>query len=257
MKLSHFILILPILLIRVCPQVELEENISLMTLDPTVLETKGLEVYQYWEFDNQAYLWQTEIGEVPSIQAYKDSLSQFLDEERYQSAVNNKSQLKPLRQSELDTLEGPLKNSELVLQGVVGTVRSMNYLEAEILNYQLSRYPLFSHPTEFHGFIATHDSLNLVRVFFASSDQPWPPKPGIVITELEKALDQGWKLTYHLHNHYNDPEDDYVGVLAPSLPDAQYFKALRSRFDLQNALVTNGFHTVEIKASELDQFDSH
>ncbi|MBT8220550.1 MAG: hypothetical protein KJP00_12040, partial [Bacteroidia bacterium] len=106
-------------------------------------------------------------------------------------------------------------------------------------------------------FIATNDALNLVRIYFASSDQRWPPKPGIVIPELRKALSEGWKLSYHLHNHYNEPEDDYIGVLAPSLADAQYFKALRESFDLKYALVTNGFHTVEIDAEDFDQFESH
>ncbi|MBT8219010.1 MAG: hypothetical protein KJP00_04265, partial [Bacteroidia bacterium] len=194
MKIAYFILLMPILLIRVCPQEPLEGKISLMELDPVVLETKGQEIYQYWQLDNQDYLWQSSIDNVSALEAYRDTLLTVLGEKALQSAVLAKSDLKTTNQAHLDTLMDDFKNAELVLHGIIGEIQPIRYLEAEILNYQLNRYPLFSHPTEFHGFIATHDALNLVRIYFASSDQRWPPKPGIVIPELRKALNEGWKL---------------------------------------------------------------
>jgi len=64
-----------------------------------------------------------------------------------------------------------LSNKELIKQGYVGHIRDINYLEAEVLNYQLNRYPLLSHPTEFHGFIAEQDSLDKVRIYLGASNQ--------------------------------------------------------------------------------------
>lgn len=61
----------------------------------------------------------------------------------------------------------------------------------------------------------------------------------------------------HLHNHYEPESNHYIGILAPSLADAQYYKFLAQKFCLQKALITNGFHTVEIKSANFDQFDSH
>ena len=56
-------------------------------------------------------------------------------------------------------------NAMLVHTGAVGKVRPMNSLEAQILNYQLEKYPLLNHPTEFHAFIAYHPDRKAFRVF--------------------------------------------------------------------------------------------
>ena len=60
-----------------------------------------------------------------------------------------------------------------------------------------------------------------------------------------------------MHNHYEDKETNYIGILAPSLADAQYYKMLSERFNISTALITNGFHTVEIDENQFDQFESH
>jgi hypothetical protein len=116
---------------------------------------------------------------------------------------------------------------------------------------------MFSHPTEFHGFLAKNDQEKKIRVYFASSDTEWPPKPTVIIAALEKEMDRGWRLAGHLHNHYCKKVDDYIGILAPSLADAQYYKYLKEKFNIDKAFITNGFHTVEINKNDFEKLESH
>ena len=88
------------------------------------------------------------------------------------------------------------------------------------------------------------------RVYFAASDQPWPPKPGVILEAVKKDLKQGWTFKYHLHNHYEPISNHYLGILAPSMTDAQYYMFLSEEYKLEESLITNGFHTVEIKRNE-------
>ena len=41
-----------------------------------------------------------------------------------------------------------------------------------------------------------------------------------------------------------------MGILAPSMTDAQYYMFLSEEYKLEESLITNGFHTVEIKRNE-------
>jgi len=60
-----------------------------------------------------------------------------------------------------------------------------------------------------------------------------------------------------IDNHYCKKDKQYVGILAPSLADAQYYKMLKERFNVDKTLITNGFHTVEIDNQDFTRFESH
>ena len=232
-----------------------EQSFSLKDLVPVVMEQNGNEIFQYWEFENIPLLWGIEPGQAMALKSYRDSLAIVLGTQSFRQAVQKEAS----QSSFLDTLglkNGDLINARLVHSGSVGKIRPINLLEAEILNYQLTRYPLLSHPTEFQGFILLNDSLNHVRVYFGASDQPWPPKPKIILESIKKDLKRGWNLKYHLHNHYEPKSNNFIGILAPSLADAQFFAFLSEDYALENALITNGFHTVEIKIDEISKFRS-
>mgnify|MGYP001822918024 CR=1 FL=1 len=197
------------------------------------------------------------MGEVEELESYRDSLQLVLGAARYEHALQ-KEATQDLSKSLIGTAEnGDRKNALLVHSGSVGKIRKINFLESQILNYQIKRFPLLGHPTEFHAFIAVHKALGKMRIYFASSDTQWPPKPHVLIQELEKEVKLGWQLKYHLHNHYEEESNDYIGILAPSLADAQYYKMLSERFQLGTALITNGFYTVEINKDEFTAFESH
>jgi hypothetical protein len=234
-----------------------KNEIDLTKLDPIVISNSGTEIMQYWEFNNEEDLWNKHPEELPEIGLYKDSLVQNLGYEKYKDAVQREGKIDAHYSESLNVLNGDQKNSDLVHTGSFGTLREINFLEAQLLNYQLGRYPLFSHPTEFVAYIVINDTENMVRVYFCSSDKPWPPKHHIVFSSIEKDLTQGWKLKYALHNHYEPGNNNYVGILAPSMTDVQMFKMLNEDYKLEAALITNGFNTVVIENAEFEEFESY
>jgi hypothetical protein len=223
--------------------------LSWKTLAPTVLEKNGAEVFQYWEFKNDASIWDTSMAPLQALEAYRDSMAQVLGRDTFERILQERA-LQDDAYELPHTANGDSINAALVHSKAVGKVRPINNLEAQLLDYQLGRYPLLSHPTEFHGFILLHDSLGLVRVYFAASDQPWPPKPKVILEAIQNDLNQGWTLEYHLHNHYEPKSNHWMGILAPSTADAQYYGFLLEDYGLDHALITNGFHTVELRSAE-------
>lgn len=228
---------------------------SFSELEPILLVQNGDEKFQYWEIEDAPDLWSSEMGYIYAINAYKDSLRDILGDSVLTATIRQRKEEQ--MRSNIDEIPTGVSNKALIKQGYVGTIRSINYLEAEVLNYQLIRFPLFSHPTEFHGFIAQHDSMNHIRIYFGASDQPFPPKPKPIISHLEKALARGWKLTHHLHNHYEPKLNNYLGIMAPSLADVQYYRSLKQRFGLQKALITNGFTTVVLDSISFGKLNAH
>lgn len=247
-------LVISIFLIS-CQKQEKEQHITLKTLPPILLEKNGVEIYQCWEFKNNHYLWDTNFVQPHSLKLYTDSLSKVLGKDTF-NHILQKLAYQDTAFKSVNTNNGDSINAQLIHSKTIGKIRPINYLESQILDYQISRYPLLSHPTEFHGFILFHDSLKLVKVYFASSDQPWPPKPKIILDALINDLKSGWTFNYHLHNHYEPKTNNYLGILAPSISDAQYYSFLSEEFSLKQALITNGFHTVEIQREEFKKLKS-
>lgn len=244
-----------------CQKTQVLDNIdssipNLEELPFVLLDSNGKEVFKYWEFGDEKEWWKYEVGSIEFIRSYRDTLkshlgstfTSLLEKERYQSSVKVPVEMNDDRDK---------MNLDHIQYGLLGTIREMNLLEAQLLNHQIRQYPLFSHPTEFHAFIAKHQEKGLIRVYFAASDQGYPPQPRIIISELEKEASKGWALYAHLHNHYGNKENGFFGKMGPSLADAQYFKMLKERFNIEKALITNGFTTVSIPASNFDSFESH
>ena len=229
-----------------------KQTFSLHELKPFILKENGAEIFQYWEFKNSPSLWDTNFTEPLSLKQYKDSLVLLLSNDTTKAIVRKMAEQNPLYQR-VNTQNGDSINAQLIHSKLIGKIRPINFLEAQLLAYQLNRYPLLSHPTEFHGFILVNDSAQTVRVYFAASDQPWPPKPNVILSAVTNDLKKGWTFKYHLHNHYEPKEDRYLGILAPSMTDAQYYLFLSEEYHLKNAIITNGFHTVEIPKKEFQR----
>lgn len=78
----------------------------------------------------------------------------------------------------------------------------------------------------------------------------------MILEAIKNDLKQGWTFNYHLHNHYEPKSNQYLGILAPSMTDAQYYLFLREEYHLEKSLITNGFHTVEIQGEEFPKLKS-
>lgn len=205
---------------------------------------------QYWQGPNSETLWSDPTDSIPALQAFRDSLAEAIGLDQLKAIVRRDTmQLTPWPEENY--------NHELTHNGTVGKIRGITHLEAFLLNYQATRYPLLSHPTEFSSTILHHDSLQQVRIYYAASDKPWPPKAPEVMDHMEKALKEGWTLYAHLHNHFEPDSNLYVGIMAPSKSDVQVLTWMRDEFGLKEVWITNGFTTVEIPSGELDQLNSH
>jgi hypothetical protein len=254
-KIIKVILIL--IIIQGCVGSKLPEVKSIEVANKVVLKKDGKEEFFYWEFENNDSIWNYNLGNISALNKYKDTLKFTLGEKKYKTAVRNES-VQVLDTSLIgNETNGDRINALLVHTGKVGKIRTINYLESQILNYQIGRFPMFSKPTEFHAFIMRNINKDKIRVYFGASDTEWPPHPTILIKEVEKEMNNGWQLIRHLHNHYCKKDKDYIGILAPSLADAQYFKMLKEKFNIEKTLITNGFNTVEIENWEFEKFESH
>jgi hypothetical protein len=255
-KYLNVLLLSGILFLMSCHNQLRAQQLSWKTLPPPVVIAKnGAEIFQYWEFKNERFLWDTRVVPPTGLKLYKDSLNSLLGKATFKLTLQ-KLVLQDSHFKSVKTANGDSINTQLIHSKALGKIRPINFLESQLLGYQLNRYPLLSHPTEFHGFILFNESLNLVRVYFAASDQPWPPKPKVILEAVTNDLKQGWKLKYHLHNHYEPKSNHFLGILAPSMTDAQYYLFLAEDFNLEHALVTNGFHTVDIQSAEFSKLKS-
>jgi hypothetical protein len=234
-----------------------QDDFNLLKQAKTGLGREGAAEFFFWEFQDQASVWSNAPKGLTAVQSFQDSLEKLLGVVQFQRVVKKEQTQRNPKDSMVYVKNGDHYNAMLVHTGAVGKVRPMNSLEAQILNYQLEKYPLLTRPTEFHAFIAYHQERKAYRVYFGSSDQPWPPKPVLLIHQLEEDIKNGWKLRYHLHNHYEPPENNYLGILAPSMADAQYYKMLADNYQIEQTLITNGIHTVEIKAADFGRFEKH
>lgn len=228
------------------------QDLSLMTLAPVMIKRNGAERFQYWEFKNQSYLWDTNFIPPLALKSFRDSLANELGQDTF-NLISTMLAYQSASYPSVKTDNGDSINAQLIHSNTVGKIRPINFLEAQLLNYQLSRYPLLSHPTEFHGMILMHDTLNLIKVYFAASDQPWPPKPAVILEAMQKDLQQGWIFRSHLHNHYEPKAHHFLGILAPSMTDAQYYQFLAEEYKVEQALITNGYHTLEIRKDEFQK----
>lgn len=257
--LSHYtfrslLLLLLVSLFIACEGTKEEAPLpDLQKLAPVVLQQDGPEIHQYWEFADEAGLWETDFPIPEAIQTFRDSLLGAIGPDTLDFMLKRERSVTEKSELPLDSLD----NWQIVHQGYAARIRDINYLEAQMLNYQISRFPLLSHPTEFHGFILNNEKADLIRVYMAASDAPFPPKPYAVTDQVDSLTQTDWELIYHLHNHYREPEENYLGAMGPSMADAHYIKNLHARVGLGHALVTNGFTTCVIKPSELATFNSH
>lgn len=257
MQKSTSIAVIAFILVMVsCQTKDKAKAFSLKEQTPTVIKAEGNEIHQYWEFKNDTILWGSTLGKANHLMAYRDSLKMILGTKTLREKIEKESTQSSVV-ALFDSVNGDQYNSQMIHSGKMGLIRPINFLEAELLNYQLERYPLLSHPTEFHTFILFQDSTDLVRVYFAASDQPWPPKSNEIFAAISKDLKHGWNVKYDLHNHYEPVTNGYLGILAPSMADAQMFSWIGADFNLEAALITNGFHTVEVKNSEFAILRAH
>jgi hypothetical protein len=153
--------------------------------------------------------------------------------------------------------QGEAANGRIVLGGSAGTLRPIGCIEALLVDFQAARFPMASHPTEFHAVLMERSEAGrrMVRVYFAGSSAPWPPKAELLFEHAAADRRDGWRAVAHLHNHpfLFSSGGDIAGANAPSLTDVQFWRHLRESIGVESARVTNGFATFEAPAAAFDR----
>ncbi|MCI5056178.1 MAG: hypothetical protein MRY83_08720 [Flavobacteriales bacterium] len=224
-------------------------------VQPVILATDSNDIEQYWDITlgDQDFALTKKDG----LEDFQDRLNDFFGEERLQQLLDSQTiaGIKVSDRVRLAFGEKEAENTE-ALHAIDGLIHEINHIEAEVLNYQASRYSFFDNPTEFQAVIAKNDSLNLQRIYFGAGDKGWPPRCRTMFSKIQEDLLKGWKVQFHLHNHFNPDSLDKLGVLAPSMTDIQFYRALKESISLPEARVTNGFHTIKVDSSLFHQLNS-
>jgi hypothetical protein len=156
------------------------------------------------------------------------------------------------------TSGGDAENVRLALDGAAGTIREMSCLEALLVAAQSERSlaqgrSMYTHPTEFVSWVlARGDTL---KVWYYTVDQPGVRALSTVNDRVAADVAAGWRVLANIHNHNFFPGTERVlGGVVPSAVDVQAMRSARDALGLPRATITNGFHSIDITAAELERF---
>lgn len=146
-----------------------------------------------------------------------------------------------------------------VIEGRLGRIRPVNRLEAAVLMLHQGR---FGQESEFEAFILKN-SQGKVRVYYNGGPEMSPPSAPAVRRQVEADVSAGWRLAFHLHNHpffFSNPAGDFAGTTIPSggagFGDVSTYLKDAKALGLGGALITNGFHTLELGPKDFDRLAS-
>lgn len=225
---------------------------------PAVLHQAADTVFLSWSYS---------AGQLPEHASLPDlpGLSSFLDTVRVQTGTLDPHALLQRQigyyasRSDSDS-QGEAANGQSVLSALVGTLRPITCVEALLVEFQAQRSPMASRPTEFQAVIMerTVSGTHQVRVYFAGSNAPWPPKGDLLFDRVVHDRREGWRAVAHLHNHpfLLASGGDIAGANAPSLTDVQFWQHLRDRIGVESARITNGVTTFEAFAPDFDRLQA-
>jgi hypothetical protein len=220
-------------------------------VQPVVLRQAADTVYQSWTYEAGQLPERADPSRLPALSAFLDTVRTRV------GALDARAMLQRqvafyAAQPDSDS-QGEAENGRLVLSGAVGTLRPASCLEALLVEAQAARFPMASHPTEFHAIVMerTDGATRQVRVYFAGSSAPWPPKINPLLERVAADRGAGWRAVAHLHNHpfLFASGGDIAGANAPSISDVQFWRWLRDDYGIESARVTNGFFTFEAPAA--------
>jgi hypothetical protein len=212
---------------------------------PNVLVKEGNDhlpdsrLLQFWDLHTPRSLWLT-IGNQPRL------YGRYLHQVR---KIGFKTDpIAALRAS-------PSINNDIVLRSSSDWIRPSNCLEKLLIGIQNSRVSIQRDPTEFVSIVLKRKSTERIRVYFYSVNRNGIGAMTPLTTLIDADMKQGWQVDFVLHNHAFHLSDPALnGILAPSVPDANFNSNFLKSHGLRQARITNGIDTVEIPSAAFDDF---
>lgn len=221
---------------------------------PVVLRQAADTVYQSWTYEAGQMPERVTLSSLPGLAAFLDTVRTRVGALDARAILRRQVAYYASRPD--SDSQGEAANGRIVLGGSAGTLRPANCLEALLVEAQAARFPMAGHPTEFHAIVMEREDAGRrwVRVYFAGSGAPWPPKANLLVERVDVDRRDGWRAVAHLHNHpFLFASGDIAGANAPSLTDVQFWRFLRDEHGIESARVTNGFATFEAPAASFDR----
>lgn len=218
---------------------------------PVVLQQEGDTLVQSWTFKAGQLPDRVDPASLPALSAFLDTVRSRVGPLDARALIQRQVAYYASH-SDSDS-QGEAANGRTVLGGSAGTLRPISCVEALLVDYQAARFPMASHPTEFHAVVMERQDAGreTMRVYFAASSAPWPPKAGLLFERAAADRREGWQAVAHLHNHPFElsSRGDVDGANAPSMTDVQFWRYLRDSLGIESARVTNGFATFQAPAA--------
>jgi hypothetical protein len=222
---------------------------------PVVLREAADTIYRSWTYEAGQMPERVDASRLPGLSAFLDTVRLRVGALDARALLDRQIAYYASRPD--SDSQGEAANGRFVRSGSVGTLRPIDCLEALLVETQAARFPMASHPTEFHALIMERSEAGSrrVRVYFAGSSAPWPPKANLLLEHVAADRSEGWRAVAHIHNHpfLFASDGDIAGANAPSLTDVQFWRYLRDSFGVESARVTNGFATFEAPAAAFDR----
>lgn len=222
---------------------------------PVVIRQAADTIEQSWTFEAGRLPERVTVSRLPALSAFLDTVRTRVGPLDARAMLRRQVAYYAA-QPDSDS-QGEAANGRIVLDGTAGRLRPVDCLEALLVETQAARFPMASHPTEFHAVVMERSDAGRrwVRVYLAGSGAPWPPKANLLFERVAADRAAGWRAVAHLHNHpfLFASGGDIAGANAPSLTDVQFWRHLRDDLGVESARVTNGFETFEAPAAAFDR----
>lgn len=224
------------------------------TTSPTIVKQDGNAVLQYWLMQDEEVFYSSELPDDSSFLEFRRSIQQA--GANIERPIADRPKIETEDERLLWAREDA--NVDRVFQGGAGRVRPMMCLDALLFSYQNARFPQLTHPTEFIASILkkVENGTPMIKLYFAAGDTMFPPRGFYGLDAVARDVADGWDFVAALHNHTVQENEGKpaLGVPAPSTSDVDLLRNLSTDLNLRNAWVTNGFFTVEIPSSVLDEY---
>jgi hypothetical protein len=186
---------------------------------PVVIRQTADTIYQSWTFEAGQLPERVTLSRLPALSAFLDTVRTRAGALDARALLERQVAYYASRPD--SGSQGEAANGRIVLGGSMGTLRPIDCLEALLVEYQAARFPMASHPTEFHAVVMERSDAGRrwMRVYFAGSGAPWPPKANLLFEQVAADRREGWRAVAHIHNHpfLFSGGGDIAGANAPSM----------------------------------------
>jgi hypothetical protein len=223
--------------------------------DPIVLIEEGdphaadSKLFQSWEVEDSPEYWKETFTDPQSLSTFKTKLLQLGME------VDPVEILKRAVTHSVDDLDR--QNAVLALERVKDLVKPVRCLEAYLMGLQADRREMVQFPTEFLSFILRSTDGKRLKIYYYTINFPGIKGVG----DLKRAIDRDlasptqWKVWTNLHNHNFLVNAEFtLGGVCPSAQDFGVYRSFADEEGLEEAWVTNGFHTMRLVRDDFWKF---